>query len=341
MYGIEKYRTQNWYVTRVSGRMSAQFAIKYVLYPAAGVRRHKFEMEQGTVLSMVHRLHKMWFQRTKDLIVNRFWHPGGINTRAASLLTFRRVMHCRPSCLFFDGGNKGKLRPCRRDRFCPWCWARTASFGYRLYKRDIRVARMSHDNLALTCRVIAHKIPADAFHSASGYSPEQASARASAIQAVLEQHREAYGRLTKQLQRKTLGSAWRLVVNPCDDGWVVEARQLFLASARKSLPLVEYPGAKTVTRVSTCVHDDDAVFETLGRFFEYPAGLMTSYAELAAVYLQASSSMRTCSGTGVFRATGQGLLQHIKKETAHGACSSKARLDDFEEPDSCEADVFM
>lgn len=341
MFGIEKYRAQNWWITRVSGRMSAQFAIQRVLYPASGVRRHQFEMEHKYVLAMVHRLHKIWFSKVKDLITNKFWCPGGLTTPGVSLLTFRRVLHCRPSCVFYKNGNRGKLRPCRRDRFCPWCWARTAAFAYRLYKRELREVRKNTPGLVLTCRVIEHKLAAEGFHSASGYSPEQAFAQAEKLRAVLEKHRSAYQSLPKQLQRKTQGSAWRLTVNPCDDGWLIEARQLFLAPPKKALPLVSYPGAKTVFRKSAGICDDDAVLEIVGRFFEYPSGLMTSYSELAAVYLQAHSNIRTISGTGVFRAAGQSLVQQIKKAKPYGTRKNQERHSPDEESDSFSADVFM
>lgn len=341
MFGIEKYKAKTWCITRASGRASAQFAIQRVLYPASGIRRHQFEMQHRYVLNMVHRLHKIWFRKVKDLIVNQFWCPGGMTTPGMSVLTFRRVMHCRPSCVFYKNGNRGKIRPCRRDRFCPWCWARTAASAYRVYKKAIRSARKKNKRLVLTCRVIAHKIVADGFHSATGYSPEQAFARAEALRVVLEQHRDAYQVLSKQLQRKTLGSAWRVTANPCDDGWLIEVRQLFLRKAKQTVPLVRYPGAKTAFRKSVDVRNDNAVFEIMGRFFEYPAGLMTNFSELAAVYLQASSNIRISSGTGVFRATGQSLVRQIKKEKPYGACKNQTQLLTNQEPDSLSVDVLM
>jgi len=319
VYGIEKYRAQTWKITRVSRRASGVFAIRHVLYPASGMRRRRLEMQHARVLQMVHRLHKIWFKKAKSLFAEQLWRPGGMDTRTGTLLTMRRVMHCRPSCVFYMHGNNGRLRPCRRDRFCPFCWARTAASGYRLYKHEIRQARKDNPRMVLVGRVISHKFTARDFNPAAGCKPEQLLSAAQELRAVLEKHVAAYKPLAKQLQRKVLGSAWRVAVNPCDDGWQVEARQLFLCRGKQALPLIRYTGAKTDFYESVCVHDEDEVAQVLGKFFEYPAGLLAGYSELAAVYLQASSNMRTSSGTGVFRATGQSLVRRFKKADSHGA----------------------
>ncbi len=326
MFGIEKYKQRNWCITRVSGRASGQFAIQHVLYPASGIRRHQFELQHKYVLAMVHRLHKIWFRKVKDLIVNKFWCPGSGMTPGMSLLTFRRVMHCRPSCVFYADGNSGKIRPCNRDRFCPWCWARTASCAYQLYKYAIRKARKSSRSLVVTCRVLEHKFAATDFNAAAGYTPEQVLPQAEKLRAVLEQHRAAHQKLAKHLQRKTKGSAWRVTVNPCDGGWLVESRQFFLHAPQKSPPGITYPGATVTFEESVSALDDNAVYDLMGRFFEYPVGLMNHFSELAAVYLQASSNIRTCSGTGVFRATGQSTVRKVKKAKRHGENKNQAKL---------------
>jgi hypothetical protein len=338
VFGLEKYRAQNWQIARVSRRASATFALQYVLYPASGLRRHRFEMEHRAVVRMIHRVHMIWFRKAKDLIVNKFWCPGGLTTITSSLLTARRVMHCRPSCVFFAGS---KIRPCRRDRFCPFCWARTAAAGYRIYKHAIRQERKKRDNLFLACHVIQHTLPAENFHSANGYSPEQVLTHANTLRNVLETHRALYNPLTKSLQRKTLGSAWRITVNPNDTGWQIEARQLFLCPGKKPLPVVNYAGAQVVFNEAVCARNDAAVMAVLGRFFEYPAGLVRSYSELAAVYLHASADIRTSSGTGLFRATGQSLVRKLKKEQADGAGSDQPELTDLETLDCFSPDVSM
>jgi hypothetical protein len=341
VYGIEKYRIQRWRIKRVSGRVSALLALRYVLYPAANVRRLKSELTYNAVVKMVDRLHKLWFNRAKDIIARQLWCPGGMALRSADILTFRRVINCRPSCVFYKRGNKGKLRPCKRDRFCPFCWARTAAFGYRNFKHQLRQARRKQPNLALVYRVLSHKVPAAGFDVFTGYTPAQILAQAEKLRGVIEQHRELHKKLAKPLQRKTLGSAWRVVVNPIDDGWVVEVRQLFLWLPKKTLPLAHYPGTTETAIQSVCAHDDDAVLDTIGKFFEYPAGLMTTYLELVAVYLQASSNMRMLSGTGLFRTAGQSLVRQIKKEKSNGKSQDQAQPVTGQKLSDVSSDVFM
>ena len=341
MFGIEKYRAQRWHIARVSGRTSALMSVQHVLYPAAGMQHRKAEMAHKNVVHMVHRLHGIWFNKVKTLIAQQLWWPGGENTPSASMLTFRRVLHCRPSCVYFQRGNRGRLRPCRRDRFCPFCWARAAGLGYRTYKHEIRKARKTNKNLVLVCRVLEHKVLAESFQPDAGYSPEAVLKHAETLRAVLERHRAAYQALAKQLQRKTLGSAWRLAVDPCDDGWRIEARQLFLCEPKKAMPLVCLPGTKTAFRKSVRVHDDEGLLDLVGRFFEYPQGLTLSYPELVAVYLQATANIRTSSGTGVLRPAGSYLMRTIKKDKQDGACSYETKFLPGQELDHLSADVPM
>lgn len=320
MHGIERYRMQTWRLARVSGRTSQRFAIRHVLYPASAKKRHADEMQHKHVMRMVHRLHRLWFMRVKDLIINQLWKPGDVDaTVQTDLWTFRRILHCRPSCVFFRKGNRTRVRPCAHYKFCPFCWGRVAAFLYRRFKGQILRLRAQQPKLVLHCRVSSHFLPATGFDAVMGLSPEDILVCGRALKDIFDAHRAAYQKVQKALQRKTLGSAWRLVVDPQEKGWIVEVRQVILAKpARTVPPWVKYPGASTVFERSVKLTDDHGVYELLGRFLEYPSGMLTSYAELTAVYLQAGYRARLATGTGIFRACANSLIQAFKKETKDG-----------------------
>ena len=329
IFGIERDRMRHWQIVSVSTRMAQRFAIRHVYYPASGQRRHTHEMQFGFVIRMVHRLHRMWFNRVKDMVRNHLWLPGAHDaTHGTRLITLRRVMNCRPTAVFFRYGNAGKIRPCKQHKICPFCWGRLAAFMYRRLKTRIRAAHKKHDDLVLSCRVAAHYVPAKNFTSASGLSLEEVYAHAKVLHKELAKHKKRYRALTKELQRKTLGSAWRVVVNPQDSGWTIEVRQLVLVQAgKRRIPWAQFRGGKTMFLASVKADDQDAMYSLIGRFLEYPAGLLTSYAELTAVYLQAGYSLRTVSGTGVFRTCGDGLLRAFKKDKKHGEATSTTHAD--------------
>ncbi len=328
-FGIERDRMQSWNIVNVSSRTAQRFSICHVLYPASGKRRHTYEMQYNFIVGMIHRLHGLWFRRVKDMVTNHMWLPGSADaTHGSRLTTLRRVLNCRPTSIFFRWGNTGLIRPCKQHKICPFCWGRIAAFMYRRVKTRIRSARKQHDNLLLTCRVISHFIPAGNFNSAAGLTLEEIYEQARTLSAAFTKHREAYKKEVKALQRNTVGSAWRIVVDPKEDGWNIEVRQLFLVKpGKRALPWLRCRDARTVYHESCSVCNDDAIYPLIGRFVEYPTGLLTSYAELTAAYLQATYAVRTTSGTGVFRTCGAGLLQAFKKEPQHGeeTCTVSAK----------------
>lgn len=307
MFEIEHYRKQRWNIARVGRRVSQQVAIWNVLYPAAGITPDKHALQHVNVVRMIHRLHDLWFRRAKELIVRELWLPTDSISRQSRLWSCRRVMHCRPSCVFFKYGNSGRIRPCARPKVCPFCWARLASYAYRKFKSQIRRVRVQRDDLVVTCRVLSQRVLAPPFSPETGISPEQMAAGATLLKDIFEQHRTAYAQISKQLQRVTLGSAYRVAVNPQLDGWHVEARQLFLARTKTRLPALKFRGGTVTYRESALVSDDDALELLLGRFLEYPSGLLTGYVELTAAYLHAAHSLRLVNGTGLFRKCGRGL----------------------------------
>jgi hypothetical protein len=316
--GIEADRLQTWRIVRVGDRIAQQIALRHVLYPAANLQQNKNSMQHDAVVRMIQRLHQMWFRRSKELLANDLWCPGERLNRQSELWTARRIMNCRPSCVFFKGGNENRIRPCKRHKICPFCWARVASLVYRRFKHRLRRSRVLQDDMILTCRVISQHVPAIGFHSASGLSPDDTLANIKQLRAVIDKYKSECQQLGKQLQRVTTASAWRIVVDPQENGWNVEMRQLLMAKPKARLPLVRLRNAKTIFLDSAKTTDDDALELLIGQFVEYPPGLLTTYSELTAVYLNATHAARLVSGTGLFRACGQGLTHAFKLDKRYG-----------------------
>jgi hypothetical protein len=318
MFEIEQDRMQWWRIARVSGRTSNRFAVRYVSFPASNMRRHRHEMKHRRVINMLHRLHRMWFGRVKTLITTRLWVPGDSLARSSQALTFRRVLNCRPSNVFFAQGNENKLRPCNRHNFCPFCWARMAALFYRRSKAAINQFRKTRDGLVLYCRVIAQEVPAPEYLFVGTVEEPDMWRAATGLKDIFESYRELCGRSHKQRQRKTVGSCWRLVVNPTEKGWTIELRELFLAKPGQRLPWATCRVARTIHNASTKLDDDGKIQDCLGRFMEYPKGLLVEYPELTATYLRASYGLRMASGTGAFRACSRGLSRLFKQEVPDG-----------------------
>lgn len=318
MFIIEQDRMQNWRIARVGTRASHRFALRHVLIPASNMRRHRNEMKHGRAVSMVHRLHRMWFNRVKTLIVRQLWIPGDTPSRSSQTMTARRVMNCRPSNVYFAKGNEGKLRPCNRHNFCPFCWARVAAYFYRHSKAGLNRLRKQHDDLLLYCRVVSQAVPTPKYLLCG--VPEEAELWRAAkhLKDIFEPYRELCAKNHKQRQRKTIGSCWRLVVSPAESGWTIELRELMLAKPGQRLPWVSCRNARTCDSFSTKLDDDQELQRCLGRFVEYPAGLLTEYPELTAVCLRATHGVRLSSGTGVFRTCSGGLRQCFRAEKSCG-----------------------
>lgn len=318
MFEVEHDRMQWWRLARVSGRASQRFAVRHVLIPASNMRRHCNEMKHGRVVSMLHRLHRMWFGRVKTLITLRLWIPGDSLARSSQALTFRRVLNCRPSSVFFAKGNQGKLRPCNRRNFCPFCWSRVAALFYRRSKAALNRLRKTQDNLILHCRVIAQDVAAPDRLLAGTVEETDVWQAAGQLKDIFVTYRELCEKTHKQRQRKTVGSCWRLVVSPTERGWTIELRELFLATPKQRLPWVSCRNARTTHNLSTKLNDERKIQDCLGRFLEYPRGLLVEYPELTAAYLRAAYGLRLFSGTGEFRACVRGFTGAAQAETADG-----------------------
>jgi hypothetical protein len=104
-----------------------------------------------------------------------------------------------------------------------------------------------------------------------------------------------------------------VIVEPKRRGWRIETRQYFVARAGTKLPVVRLVDAKTVYTKSAKIQTFVRSGKILGRFVRYPAGMLTAYADLAGIAMQATYGLRLRRGTGRFRTCGSGLAAAFKQ----------------------------
>lgn len=314
MQWIARYKQNRWTITRVSGRWMHRFAIFFVINAAANQTKNRFNTQHDAVLQKIRRVRNLWFKRVKELIASGLWVPGGNVTRSSAALTARRCLFCRPSCVFFAKGNLGRMRPCAQTKFCPFCWARLAAYVYWNVRQYTNTRRKQTDRDIITCVVQRQFVRADGFKPDTGMSAGMLSTNVTKLKDIIEQHRRAYERQTKNLQRHTSGSMWTVVVEPRATGWRVESRQFMVGPVNGKTPRVKLKQATVVYSRTAKLNTFVRFGNILGRFVRYPKTLLTGYPELVAVALRASYDERLRSGTGRFRACATGLGRKFKAE---------------------------
>lgn len=316
-----KYSLRPWRVLRVGRRMSQIFAQQFCL-------RLEDKKTHRAVVRRTNAMRNHWMRRLKELAVRHLWFPHAkrFDPYAADFdlknftLSFQRCLFCRPSYMYFRWKKEKVFRPCNRSYFCPFCFARIAQWQYVSIRRKLRSIGRHNPatKLIVTCRVVSRVLPAPEFDTIAGCSDEKVAEYVRLLWGELRRERAAYQKHVKSLNRKTLGSMWRLVVVPGDTGWLLETRQFILHQPKTKLPVVRPRHGKVTyiksIKVADCCNDAETDFYfMLGQFNRYPIELLTGYAELTAAYLRAIDGMHTISGTGIFRKAGRTLIEQLKK----------------------------
>jgi hypothetical protein len=329
---VTRYKLRKLKVVRVGRHMSDLFAQEFVL----GLTLNK---THARVYRQVALFRNMWAKKLKSLAANQLWLP---NTRLLDPhdpsfnvqkfeLTFRRLLFCRPTFVQFAWQGAKVWRPCNRSSFCPFCFARVASSLYRHTKRRINklVEKNPATQLCITVQVLRRFIYAANFDSIRGCHPYQVDMYVDQLKEEIQQHKAAYAKCTKRLQRVTLGSMWRVVVIPMDSGWIIESRQCFIHKPNKQLPVPVLENSvvhynRTVPVLDGADLERDDFFVTFGEFCRYPVSTLRTYSEFVAAALRAAHNLRMCSGTGILRKTSRSLIRMFKQENLDGKARKKA-----------------
>lgn len=332
---VKSIRYRRWQVARVGTRISQVFALQFVF----GLTHNKsFKRASGRV----NKFRKWWITRLRDMAGNGLWLPTKDKRQPYDpdfnfeqfTNSFRRCMFCRPIAVQFCA-QKGKpvnIRPCWRTHICPFCWSNLVSAQYVYAKQTIN-ALVKHDtHLVAVCRIVREYVPAPGFNYLAGPELEQVEEYAENLKRLIRKHKARYAKIaaSKVLQRKTLGSIWRLVVIPDEAGWQVEIRQFFLCRAGTKPPIVNTRGCRVVFSESIVLNNDrlkllENFYNLFGEFCRYPIELLTGYYQLVAAYLNAAHDERLISGTGVFRKTGQSLIPYMREHAERAKAKKKTK----------------
>lgn len=320
---VNKYKLSRWKIVKIGRRMSHTFAQHFVL----GAMTKDF----STVARRARKLRELWSQRVKELVTKHLWFP---NTRLLDPhhpsfdlkkfeLTFRRMLFCRPTLFYYLWRRDKVYRPCNRVNFCPFCAARVAAAQYRYVKKRVRRFGVCKPDtqLVVTVRIVQQFVEAKNFDPTHGCDADCIPGYMRKLRGALENHRKAYKACAKRLQRNTMGSMWKLVVIPQDNGWLVESRQCMIRYPHKKLPGVQVRDSKVTylesVNIADCYNQSETrFFDILGAFSAYPEELLTGYAELVAVYLRVIHRVRLAAGTGLLRKSGRSLIAFFKKADA-------------------------
>lgn len=332
---VRSIRYKRWRMARVGTRISQVFALQFVF----GLTTNK---TYKRVSGRVNKFRKWWINRLRDMAGAGLWLPTKDKRSPYDpdfnfeqfTNSFRRCMFCRPIAVQFcaQNGKPVNIRPCWRTHVCPFCWANLASAQYVSAKRTINTLVKNDSNLVAICRIVREYVPAPGFNYLAGPDPERVEEYSAGLRRVIKKHKVRYAKLaaSKALQRKTLGSIWRMVVIPDEAGWQVEIRQFFLCRAKTKPPIVNTRGCKVVFAETIPLNNDrlkllENFYNLFGEFCRYPIELMTGYYQLVAAYLNATHDERLISGTGVLRKTGQSLIPYMREYAASAKAKKHAK----------------
>lgn len=319
---VTRYKLRRLRIVRVCRRVADLFALEFVM----GLTANKAHTR---VCNQTNLIRNIWASRLKSLTSNYLWFP---NTRLLDpeagefdlnkfMLTYRRMLFCRPTFAHYFWRGTKTWRPCNRSHFCPFCFARTVSYLYRRLKSRLNTlaAKNPATQLQFTVRVTRRFIFAANFDPINGCHPLQLELYIARLKEEIQQHKDAYAKCRKQIWRNTLGSMSRVFVLPSDNGWVVETRQCFIHAPGKNIPflplensVVKY--AKTVPVVGCTDKDSNLFFTAFGEFCRYPLGLLRAYPEFTAAVLHATHATRMSTGTGILKVTSRRLWRQFKQE---------------------------
>jgi hypothetical protein len=296
---FDNYARTKWKIKRVSWFRSQVFAYKYVIVPAANNKRGNALISGRRVRAKLRRVQRLWFSRAKELVVRGLWLPSPeYNSSLVQDANIKRCLYCRPTNVtFYWPGDTPNLQLCNRKHICPFCFAREAEEVYRRVSAAVQQLGALKLPARVTFRSQTYKLTARNFDPADSASFD-GSDSADELRHLLIREYKKYEEIKPALKTETYGSFWRVIVNPVEDGWEIQIRQLFITRPKAKRPVNRAKKSAAIFLQSAPADDFKAVMQLLGQFVYYPNGLLLSYAELVAVFLHARKGIKLISGTG-------------------------------------------
>lgn len=311
---MEDWRLRKWRVARVPRFAAHLFAHRFVLVPAANKQRNTRAVRTRSLILRARQAHRNWLRRLQELFLRDLWTPASsFLTRDLQLASVQRCLNCRPTSFeYYWTNNIVKLNPCGRFAICPFCYARRAEDLFRRVICATWQLRKTTDKAIVACRIEKYTIQAPNF-AESGWDATVVFANIPVLRRAILAEIANYKKIRRQLSRETYGSAWAIVVEPVNDGWEIQIRQLFISRLKARKPVSRAKTRSAIFLQSARITNIDSVINVVGSFVEYPRGLLAGYAELSAAALHARTNLRLTNATGcLYR---RNTPQKAQKET--------------------------
>lgn len=300
---FDDYVMPTWPIAKIPRYASQIFSYRHVIVPAANIQTNPQNPTNELIKKRVQRASRYWFKRVQELANRELWLPtpgySAIDVQHASV---RRCLYCRPSIVTYRGDIH--VKPCGRPEVCPFCAARKAEDMFKRVSRNLRSLKKRQDNVIAVCRIESYPVYAKDF-STRGWDKENVFKNAKWLQEICIAEQRKYKNINRQLKEKTFGSLWRLVIDPTDDGWQIQIRQFFLVRPKAQRPVNRAKKSAAIFLQSAKIESSKDTLDVLGKYVEYPSGLLVSYAELTAAALLAKTGMRLNYATGVLYRKGR------------------------------------
>jgi hypothetical protein len=295
---LEDFHLRRWRIDAVPRFASQLFAHRYVIIPAANIVRVK-TLTPTLIKARLKRVHKYWFRRVKELVSRDLWVPSpAINSQTVQHASIKRCLYCRPTSITYKWrNNEPNIQLCGRPSICPFCASREAEDLYRRLSQFIRKRNNKKQAFIATCRIATYFLPARDF-AENGWSDESVLSHSKELRLLLQSEIVKYKKIRRQLKTQTIGSLWRVVLNPLNEGWEVQVRQFFITRPNARRPVNRAKKSATIFLQSAKIADFKATMAVLGEFVRYPSGLLLGYVELTAAALNARDKLRLRNGTG-------------------------------------------
>lgn len=298
---INRYRVPKFIFYLVYRGASYRFAYKHVLAPVTSAKKTRCSYNVGVVYKQFNKLRKIWVRRVKSLVTNDLWTPGYREIEESVHSSVRRRLFCTPHCVELKNPHH-RGRPCSEFNFCPFCFARRMSGLYRKAHTFFNsIPDADKCNYFVTCRVRQITVKAVGFSPAFIWSPSRALAAKKTLREALRREQQRYQETCRNLRCHAEGSAHYIVINPTNNGWVIESRLFMFSKGKPKNVFVRHKRARTLYFAVEPMHDRRAMERALAPFVAYPKGLLYGFEELAAAALQARYNLRLFKTTGCLR----------------------------------------
>lgn len=292
---LKKYRLARWFYFLIYKGASYRFVYQYVLAPIV-VKKPVTVFKTSAVRPKIARLRQVWAARVRAFVEQKLWLFGTPTSNESLHATGRRRLFCTPEIVKLRN-RKTRGRPCSEFAICPFCFARRARWLYRKLQRAL-FSDNDRRSLYLSCRVSRRFVSARNFAIDRVWSEQDRKFSVRKLRERLQAARRQYADERYQLVVGTLGTAWTVIVDPTDDGWYVETRQLLLTRGKPRGLFLKRSRSHTVAFVRCCATDKAAIQQVLQPFCAYPRGLLYGCEELAAAAMHGRRKLRLTRTTG-------------------------------------------